>query len=430
MDRNKFPLLFTVFTTLALVGCGLSPTQEYPEVSLSDTNAFLHAMEVNRKEAAVKRAQMLDLLVEYWVQPANIAEPCKVMVVADEVPETTIYWDGRCDGGYAKGLGRAFLDSDHGLTGWLEEYPGGPNTPKTHYAVAYDYNRVSVGFAPDGGAREKYAHNNPNGFSVCQGYRNRDEVNGVEYNYHTCSKNDFSTWSLAYADGSSLKLDQSSDPSVPLDYVVYYQDKDGKSIGYAVEVYRNGTARHVSWIGGQKSYVRLPSAFTFQMQEAVSENLKKLNEAYQAAEKSQVALEIYKRRTCKGDVAVSYMDSELYGQICLEYGDLSKFSSQMAAAESEVLHRQEANKDRALRQQEIAADRAVAQASRDNANAASQAAEIQSFSNSMTESAQNMAAFTNSMIMSNHNNNSPSIGLTPERRVVNCFQAGSIVSCQ
>ena len=280
------------------------------------------------------------------------------------------------------------------------------------------------------------AFETPDGFYVWQSYFQVDEENSIAYRYETYSNQDGLKWRRIYPDGSSLNAYQNNDPSTPLAFSGYYTDKDEKPIGYSVNVYRNGTVQQLSWDGGQSSNVRLPTAFTDQMAAALKEAQAKTSEAYQAAEKSQVALNIYKRRICNGDITVDYMDSEIYGQICLEYGDLSKFSRQIAAAETEVVQRQEANKERALRQQEIAANRATAQASQNAANAASQAAQIQSFTNSlqtlgnsMQESARSTAAFTNTINSSNQNNSSPSWGL-PQNKVTNCMVMGNIVSCR
>lgn len=41
-------------------------------------------------------------LTEFWLQPENIAERCKIRVI--DVPDKKteeIYWDGACEGGYS-----------------------------------------------------------------------------------------------------------------------------------------------------------------------------------------------------------------------------------------------------------------------------------------------------------------------------------------
>lgn len=429
----KLSTLLAIPLTLSLIGCTSTPGQNYPTISEAETDAFLSSIQKRHKEGADKIQAMRATDVTTWFQPANVTEPCKVgMDGISEESDTAgmiFFWDGQCKDGYAKGLGRAFVESDQGLTAWLEEYPGGANAATIHYSANYDNNTTSVGNALYGGEMGAEVFETPNGVVLRTGYGVFDTQDWFGYIYESFSNKDVVRWRQVSTDGTSFTVLQSTDPSTPVNFYAAFMDAENNAIGFSLTSYRNGAVEHVAWEGGQKRLVRLPKSFTDHMASLAHKTQTELAKIHQKIGESQVALNIYKRRICKGDLKVEFMDSELYGQICLEYGDLSKYSDQLAAVESSVEQRQIANNERAAQQQKVAAERATTIAAQNAANANQTAAQIQSFSNSMNASAQSMAAFTNTMIRSTQNN-APSFNTPTQNKVQNCFNMGGIIHCR
>ena len=71
--------------------------------------------------------------------------------------------------------------------------------------------------------------------------------------------------------------------------------------------------------------IRLPEEFVLHVQKLEKQIDAHLNKLNTHIQRGNLALEVYKRRTCSGDLDVDYMDSMLYGQICLETGDFTPY---------------------------------------------------------------------------------------------------------
>lgn len=400
-----------------------------PKTSQAKTDAFLQGLATAQIEPAALSRAWIASLVEYWIQPVNLAEECKIMLRSPQPPEgVTAYWDGRCKDGYAIGLGRAFLDTDDGLTSWLEEYSGGARTPINHYSTFHDTNSTNLGDPQKGGAMIMQIYDGPAGFNLRSGYNvvSADDLTGNFMIMDT--KEDVISWIKTYPNGTTLNFWHSTNEAAARKFVAGYSDKTGKNIGYSVHVYRNGVVEH--WDEQDSAFTQLPAAFIDRLNREYAEMGAMFRMAEKTAAAGQNKLNIYTRRTCTGDISVDYLDSKLYGQICLEEGDLSPYSEKIAAARSSVEDRRERNVQLAQKNAERLAQQQVA--SRQNAakQAAQTAAAAQAFNQSMSEFNKNMSTFTQTMMNNNVSSNTSAWSTPPQRKVLNCFEMGNIVTCQ
>lgn len=424
------PLIHHIFILIAamLVGaCASGP----PKTSQSKTDAFLQGLAAAQIEPAAKTRRWLDSRVDFWIQPANLTEECKIWLYSPTPPEgVTSYWDGRCKDGYAIGLGRAFLDTDQGLTSWLEEYPGGESAPMSHYSAHHDLNKITLGDPWKGGSRVMEVYDGSGGFNLRDAYH----FNGVDDatgNFMIMdTKGDVIKWQKTYPNGSTLNFFHSTNEAESRKFVAGYSDNTGKYIGYSVIVYRNGVVEHWDQQGSTPVKTQLPAAFTEELNREYADMGAMFRMAEKTATAAQTKLNIYTRRICTGEISVDYVDSKLYGQICLEEGDLSPYSEKITAARSGVEDRRKRNKE--LAQQN--AERLAQQQTVARQNAANQstqaAATAQAFNQSMSEFNKNMSTYTQTMMNNNSSSSAPTWGSPPQRKLLNCFEMGNIVTCR
>ena len=220
----------------------------------------------------------------------------------------------------------------------------------------------------------------------------------------------------------------STNESEPRKFVAAYSDNTGKNIGYAVIVYRNGVVEH--WDEERAIKTQLPAAFIDRLNREYVDMGATFRLAEKTATAAQTKLNIYTRRTCTGEISVDFVDSKLYGQICLAEGDLSPYSEKITAARSSVDDRRERNRQLAQQNAErLAQQQAVARQNAANQSVQA-AATAQAFNQSMSAFNQNMATFTQSMMNNNSSSNAPTWGNPQQRKVRNCFKFGNIVTCR
>ncbi|MDB3856436.1 hypothetical protein N9284_02985 [Halieaceae bacterium] len=417
-----------VLIVVMLVGACASVSSK---TSQSKTNAFLKDLAASQIEPAANLRVWLDSWVEYWVQPSNLTEACKVVVTSQDPPEgSTTYWDGRCKDGYAIGLGRAFLDTDQGLSSFIEEYPGGKNTPINHYSAYHDANYTLLGDQYKGGARGMQVYDIPGGLNLIKFYQFIKEDNLTKNSITMATAGDFVMWTKTYPNGATLNFAHGTNEADSRKFAAGYTDNTGKKIGYSVIVYRNGVVEHWDEKGSAPIKTQLPTAFIEELNREYADMSAMFRMAEKTATAAQTKLNIYTRRTCTGDISVDYVDSKLYGQICLGEGDLSPYSEKIAAAISSAEDRRkhgkelaQQNAERLTQQQAVARQNAAKSSTQDDAWA-------QSFNQSMTEFNKNMSTFRQTMLNNNRSGNAPTWGGSPQRKVLNCFELSNIVTCR
>ena len=321
------------------------------------------------------------------------------------------------------------MDSDHGLAGFLEEYPGGKSTAIGYYESYFDDKSVMLGNPREGGANGMFVSDSAGNFNLRTGLFVSNPDDFTRNSSYIDSSEDVIKWRKIYPDGSALVFYHSNNEAEARKFIAGYEDNTGKPIGYAVIVYRNGVVEHWDQQDGAGIKTLLPAAFTDELTREYVDMQAMFHLAERTAASAQTKLNIYTRRICAGEISVDYLDSKLYGQICLEDGDMSPYSGKIAAARSGAEDRRERNK--LLAQQN--AEKLVQQQIVARQNAAAQSAQVgaaaQDFNQSMSALNQNMAAFTQSM-RNNSSNNAPTWGNPQQRKVLNCFEMGNIVTCR
>lgn len=419
--------IIVLIATMLLGACASGP----PKTSQSKTDAFLQDLAAAQIEPEEKSRKFLDSMVDFWVQPANLTKACKIWYHSPTPPEgIAFYWDGQCKDGYAIGLGRAFLDSDQGLSSFLEEYPGGENVPTSYYRADHDLNGIALGDPWKGGSRDMKVYDGSDSFNLRDFYHFNSAADMTGNFMMTDTADDVIKWQKIYSNGSTLNFLHSTNEAEPRKFVAGYSDNTGKYIGYSIIVYRNGVVEHWDQRSSPPVMTQLPAAFIDELNREYADMGAMFRMAEKTARAAQTKLNIYTRRICTGEISVDYVDSKVYGQICLEEGDLSPYSKKIIAARSAVEDRRKRNEELAREnERQLAEQQAVA-----SQNAAYQSAQAaaaaQAFSQSMSEFNSNMSSYTQTMINNNNSSNAPTWGLPPERKVLNCFEMSNIITCR
>lgn len=443
MNIKRTTMLWLTFLALTLFVTSVQGAR-IKKVSERKTNAFLKQLEKDQQKAWSEFKKQMNLRQVAWVQPDNKEEECNVLAIGWEekiLASSKFYWDGECKDGYASGLGRSFVDSTQGLASWLEEFGDPGELSVNYYAHNYDMKTTRIGF-------QDYNEPNPIGlngstygfqegisksdFSIAHSIF--DPEKGAIYTMAISLSADFIRKSKFFSNGTGIMFDYSSDPTQQVRNAAYFFDNSRNiAIGYGVMVGQDGQVGHVSYKDGVSTWVKLPEEFVghiAKLEKEIDAQLIKLNTYVQ---RGNLALEVYKRRTCSGDLDVDYMDSILYGQICLEAGDFTPYVDKIAKLKDLAQKRQETNAQLALKQKEIDARNRATYAQQKQAQ---QVANNQAMA---IATQQSQAMLNNSMNMLNNminsNSTTPALGSwgsssLKKNNVAVCHKMGPIVSCR
>lgn len=440
---NRTRTIVNLLVVLAFAFCTFS-AQGASKVSSRKAKSFIKQLEKEHQASWEQMKEKFSSRQEIWIQPENKDVECKVVyVVSDEsglqiASNAKFYWDGECKDGYAKGLGRSFMDSTSGLVAWLEEYsePGKP--PKSYYVHGYDNKSTVEGFG-DGSEPNRFAMNgntwqlsddisNPN-FHVRQSYF--DSESGYSFLQASNSSNDVVIRVFAFSNKKAVVFKTFLDPTERTARWAHFGDENGTPIGYGIAVGRDGQVVHSAYKNGVRSTVTLPRELVEYFIRLETEIASKLNLAESERRKGSLALEVYKRRTCSGELNVDFMDNILYGQICLEHGDFTPYIDKIEDLQISAQERLGRKTQLASNQAQIDANRRAALAQQQRAQ---QAQEWEYAQRAIADAQrQSQQFFNNSM---NGLNNFSLPGFVPfggnsssGRNTSVCHVIGNIVTC-
>jgi len=446
---NKIRTTTILLVVLALAVC-VTNAQGASKVSSRKAKSFIKQLE---KEHQVAYQQVKKQFAErsyIWVQAENKDVECKLLFGGNESEalKSKFYWDGECKDGYASGLGREFLDSTSGLSSWLGEYGGPGKRPLYYYTHFYDAKVTIVGFdnsaevnpLGSNGSVYQFSDNISNlNFSVRQNYF--DPETGYIFGQTSNSASDIVNRAKVFSNGKGFMIKTFLDPNEPTSRWAYFIDEKGAPFGYGIAVGRNGQVVHSEYKNGIRSTVELPRELVEHFNSLEREINAKLNLARSNYQRGELALEVYTRRTCSGELNVDFMDNFLYGQICLEHGDFTPYIDKIEELQVNAQKRQETNAQTALRQKEIDANNRVAatqqQRAQQQARQAQQAQEYQMLrdsSNSLQQTRNATNQIINNTYSRMNNYSLPALGSwagssSSQRNVSVCHVMGNIVTC-
>lgn len=266
---------------------------------------------------------------EKWLQPLNKKEKCKILFYYDKRNDWTTsikpYWDGDCKDGYAFGLGREFAKYDNGVVRQaLTYYHGNENEP-----ISFT-NEIGNGFTGEGillkgnKAFVVYPIVNEGGtdFSVHGFMLFLEEKDHVGYKYEFSPLSDLKIYSIIYPNYTQVFMDLSNDEFSNLNWNIFTIDnKAGKKTGYWINTPKEG----INTVVEMKDNNRISSKNLLlddKYYDFLDKTIQKIKENVSLAEKGYrqalAAKEEYKKRICKSNVKVTFMDNNKYKEICNE----------------------------------------------------------------------------------------------------------------
>lgn len=372
-----------------------------------------------------------------WVQPSNTREGCRIFFAATsggkelwwEKPGTRIYWDGECRNGYAYGTGREFVETEDGLSSSLATYDGTNTSPRYYMDTFYDQQAVVFKVTTDSyhSTLRYRIEQKPFGQQVVVEANLLNAKEQRLYNKISAYGKDLSHTAIVIPNGNNFgRINDVNPANFGVEWNTY--DPSRKFIGFSVGNYKNHLGEKVRHLKateeGSLEDVRLPESYLKTLYVINADIDRFENTHNQSLQEAFVAVNKYKRRICKGEVSVDYIDDEIYGRICLVDGELSAFKDiiDRGLEEQEARHKKalaQLNAQRARNQQ--IASQAAAEQSRDVAAFMDQ---LNSTARSFRQSAEQIQQSTNAYQAPEVN-----FGQTGQNTIT-CVRISNIVSCR
>ncbi|ELB2049482.1 hypothetical protein QNZ80_004684 [Vibrio parahaemolyticus] len=394
-------------TAIHLNGCAGSAY--VPKVSESEVNKY-ETLYISEYQAL--QTQYADWKPDFkWVQPNNIEEACKVYVSIDPKDDKTIkpdyelFWDGGCKDGYAYGLGREIENTMLMSLHQIGFYEGGK---AVNYCASFDplnkwYREQEC----------SYDHKVPNHFVMTQFSENGGDlqlsymfgVSGTRDNPQLVTKtypfHDIVEYFKYYPNFTYVIQDFRSNEFDNRNFEFFLRKNDtGKSNGFGFATLKNGQRNAGEIIDGNFTRaVELPESY-YQKANAILEEVSTAsNKALDAQKKALIIKEKYKKRVCKENVTVEFMNNEEYKAICNEEKDFAILQNRVNAKLAQIEQQKSAKRAQINEQRLVAAREAEAQAAQRSASAQEQANFNQSIQN-MNQNLQ-MQQLNNNLMMYN-----------------------------
>lgn len=451
--------IFTLFISTVLFSAGALAQGVGANISSEEINIFLEEFGTNNAAAQKEWKQFvkhetgtgekIEGVVEHWLQPFNKKIACKLFVsglVTEgktpwfELKDTRVYWDGDCQNGYAYGIGREFAVIKGEVLSLLAEYNGERKRPIHHLWVSYDRQVVKfMGESHPYYASLRYSvQQGPTGkrtmrsdqvlFNLSEDriYRKNFEVGGDNFEK-----------AVALPNRNTYVMSYNVNPATPF-IASFLVNGSNERIGYSIASGDNGInkrVRHQHHLSnGSNVDVILPESYRRHLSEVGLKIDSNLSIGDRLIQEAYVAISKYKRRICKGDVRVDFIDNELYGRICLENGELGPYAALFSDAQTQQEKRHIQAREDISRQKEEhqrRSDDTRRQAAQEqqtrNEGMNNFAQDMNNFAQEMGALHQNSAQFTRSMMNSLP---APSVNFGQPQIRTNCIRIGNIVNCR
>lgn len=222
-----------------------------------------------------------------WIQPNNKEESCKVYVEYDEKKDRTksslfkIFWDGECENGYAKGLGKEFEKGILTNNQTLAIYENPPFKKPKYYTQNFQLKDIKV-----------FGDLN-SGFSVYKIEKNHDE----KYRYGFFSK-DYKPTLLTYDSNNNKDI-------------IY--KKIYPNFNYEI-IYNKDTKEYQFFLNGKNSRYKINNMA--KRNEILQEILNAKEYALKKQSEAKLVEKQYKNKTCKDYISVNFLGDDEYKSIC------------------------------------------------------------------------------------------------------------------
>jgi hypothetical protein len=446
-------ITWCVLASLAFVGsCGGASAQAlHPQVSNAETQKFLKQFEqvdANQRQAwktftdgQTGRINQIPGALETWVQAANKKEACKVYAATFVEPGKSpwwdkagnyVNWDGSCVGGYASGIGREFTLEEGELSAWLADYQGVKKPPK-YYLVA-NYNRQTIEFKaashPLYVSLQYVLNEGKTGKQLAVNYAVMNMAEDRLYRRDGVVGVDQVSKSLMLPNKNSYAVVQSTNPMAAFSYHTSVNDK-WERMGYSIVNHNNGIERKIMQTFNptpvQNVEVNLPASYIAHLKKMDSKINSNLNGGERALQQAFAAIRQYQTRVCQGMVKVDFMDSGLYGRVCLENGELNIFNELIAAALEQQKQAHDQARIELTRKKEAMSNLQAAQMASKNESTKKIGTSLQQFVDEVEKSSQRASDFARSTMNAKPSwNGQHSSGA---RSKVNCVLAANVVQC-
>lgn len=470
----------TILVLSLIISSSATAQNKNRSVSNEETIAFQTKFEAISAEDNVKwnalkagvsgEGEQKDVLIA-WIQPSNKKESCKIFIAlhltSGETPpwdnkDNHYHWDGICKNGYAFGIGREFEQVNGGLRSALADYK--EVNKKPIYYLDTDYDRNTVRFSAEAppyktsltySLRQQHAKNQVN---INVEFYDFEESKA--YFQNTAAGVDEVHSFMALPNQNKYIIIRSSNPAKS-GYVIGTQTAREEKTGYNILFNDDGInkqLRHLHYTADTRfEDVLIPSSYLTHLTAIDNKITEKLIVAGRLLEEAHVVINKYKRRICKGDVKVNFVDNEIYGRICLESGEMSRYSTIIEEANKNMKARYQVateeiarQKDKLVRERQYESARqdrsieqaAQVQADRQNSESMNRAAQTQAtrqnfeslnhavseFSRSMEDMNRRSSQFTQSLM---NPIQSPSVqfGNSGATRI-NCINISNFISCK
>ncbi len=347
----------SLFAFLAIsAAAGVGAQDKYPRISAKTAAAFVERFEkTNAAEAKewktrlAKMSNRWDLVpgaTTRWIQPSNKAVPCKLSYAGapDEdgklwwdLPNARFYWDGDCRDGVAFGIGREFFKAEGELASWLSDYSGKAAIP-TNYLLTRDvggaqYIRFSASASALKVDRDYFIETDDKGHPLMVMTDVLNLKDDRIYRHEVDVAGDTAARRAILPNGSDYVVYTTLTPErVAMEHAPV--DIDNDTVGYGLVIEDNGISKKVRHMhypeADDETEVTLPPSYLAHLATIDSRRRANLAAADQMLEKTHEVISAYKQRICKGEVRVDFLDSAVYGRICLNNGDLSIFDKKIA----------------------------------------------------------------------------------------------------
>lgn len=333
------------------------------EESQKYENAYLNALE---KGSLTERKPVTKM-----IQPNNKKEDCKVLVGIDENDKTLksdyrLYWDGECKDGFAFGLGREIEMTN---TSYLQQIGIYKKGQTEDYCVFFDRSNANRLVKFEGLCGEKTV-----GMQT-----NMSEQNGeldIKMAFITSSNYQKQpTYTMMVSPFFAGKIFIKSYPNFSYKFTEYSSIYDilafsfetlngfGNLNGISLYATKEKVVSSGEFHNGKLvRSVSLPQSYLEHIQSVYDEIVVSSQKALQFQEKASNIKEAYKRKICRSNVKVTFMDNKNYKEICNEKQQEDKLREKINAKVAKINAEKEKQWLQIQKQKEIEAIQRMAEA--------------------------------------------------------------------
>ncbi len=316
MNSNIF---FSFAAIVVISGCATSGGPR--QLSYEEASAFENSLR--------ERSTQLPTYGDFFTQPVNKAEPCKLPSSKDQMerPNFRAYWDGDCRNGFAFGIGRdiAMSDTHHYEEITIHDGTGDNwSNPSVFFDFVNNLVRYRVGgekFPAHAQLQEQFIQSY-DGLSVEQTIAVADEYGNVsivnswpfDTQRHYRSTDVHRNYELRFSDNTAAPVVGHNSQVFVVEFIDPHSNAKG---GVAIARFANGQVGHFKIVNGEPvEKVVLPAEYVSHI-ENVYQSVR--NNTASAASRLQTAQQIereYLYRVCNGQGSIVGLSQDAYTKVC------------------------------------------------------------------------------------------------------------------